>query len=143
MKSLLLLLSLLCTPAPPEGVGETATLVLRIENVQQAGGTLWAGIYESEEDFLNREKARLVHVPVSRTGTMDLRIDALTVGKRYAIAVFHDRNDNGELDTNLFGLPAEPYALSRPLQSWFRKPRFGEMSFVFRPEQGLPPLRLR
>jgi uncharacterized protein (DUF2141 family) len=31
---------------------------------------------------------------------------------RYAIAAFQDINGNGALDTNLFGIPSEPYGLS-------------------------------
>ena len=117
--------------------------MVTVENIQVEAGTLWLGIYASEDDFLDRSKARLVHVPVSGVGSVDVRVDHLTVGKRYAIAVFQDENDNGELDTNFLGLPAEPYALSRPLRSWFRMPRFREMSFIFDPQRGLPPLRLR
>lgn len=31
---------------------------------------------------------------------------------RYAVAAFQDGNDNERLDTNLFGIPSEPYGLS-------------------------------
>ncbi|THH37734.1 DUF2141 domain-containing protein [Neolewinella litorea] len=145
MKLPLLILFLLFfgTATTPPGGGERATLVLQIDNIRSDQGSLWVGIYESENDFLDRHRARLVQQPVRAAGSARLAIDELRVGKAYAIAVFHDVNDNGELDTNFLGLPAEPYALSRPLQSWFRKPRFEEMSFVFRPEVGLPPLELR
>ncbi|WP_116127735.1 DUF2141 domain-containing protein [Lewinella sp. IMCC34183] len=143
MKGLLLLLYLFLPAAAPPADPEVATLVLRVENLQPSTGTLWVGIYRSADDFLDREKARLVHLPVGGSGTMRVPIDGLLVGHRYAIAVFQDTNDNGELDTNFLGLPAEPYALSRPLKSWFRMPRFREMSFVFDPQRGLPPLRLR
>ena len=125
------------------GRAEIGVLEVRIDNIVSRQGTIWLGVYESEDDFLNRDRARLVHQSVHQTGSTFIRIDGLTVDKRYAIAVFHDINDNGELDTNWLGLPAEPYALSRPLRSWFRVPRFDEMSFVFRPEKGLLPLRLR
>ncbi|NJB86864.1 uncharacterized protein (DUF2141 family) [Lewinella marina] len=143
MRSLLLVLSLFFLAVAPPGGSPAATLVLEVANIRSSQGSLWVGIYESEEDFLNRERARLVRHPVRSTGSTRLAIDGLRVGKRYAIAVFHDENDNGELDTNLLGLPAEPYALSRPLQSWLRKPRFDEMCFVFSPDRALPPLRLR
>ncbi|CAH0998731.1 hypothetical protein LEM8419_00077 [Neolewinella maritima] len=140
---LLLILLLFIPSAPAPAPAALATLTLHIENVRSSSGTLWVGIYESPADFLDRDKARLVYQPVHGTGATQVRIDKLVVGRRYAIAVFHDENDNGELDTNLVGLPAEPWAFSRPLQSWLRKPRFEEMSFVFDPRHGLPSLRLR
>ncbi|MBB4079635.1 uncharacterized protein (DUF2141 family) [Lewinella aquimaris] len=139
MPFLVLLLLLL---ASPPGANKTGTLVLRVDHIEEAVGSLWIGIYESEDDFLDRDKARLVRHTVTTTGCERVDIDKLTVGKRYAIAVFHDLNDNGELDTNFLGLPAEPWALSQSLRSWFRRPRFGEMSFVFDPDVGLPPLVL-
>ncbi|MCP9236920.1 DUF2141 domain-containing protein [Lewinella sp. JB7] len=117
--------------------------VLNVDNVREAAGTLWVGIYESEDDFLDRDKARLVSHRVTATGCEHVRIEGLVPGKAYAIAVFHDLNDNGELDTNFLGLPAEPWALSRPLRSWFRRPRFAEMSFVYDPRAGLPAVVLR
>ena len=145
MSLLLLVLSFFGSPSVTPGVpaDELATLTLEVNNVRSSGGTLWIGIYESPQDFLDRENARLVHQAVRMTGTERVCIDGLRVGKRYAIAVFHDENDNGELDTNLLGLPSEPWAFSRPLRSYLRKPRFEEMSFVFDPGSGLPALTLR
>lgn len=143
MHLLLLLLSLFTVPLPPAAPPAKASLLLEVANVRLESGTIWVGIYESEEDFLVREKSRLVYQKVRMTGTERIVIDGLTVGKRYAIALFHDENDNGELDTNLLGLPAEPWAFSRPLRSYLRKPRFEEMSFVFDPNERLPTLRLR
>ncbi|WP_116106285.1 DUF2141 domain-containing protein [Lewinella sp. IMCC34191] len=146
MKWILCLMPFLTLPPAPVTFGarpDKGTLDVRIENIVTNAGTLWIGVYESEDDFLDRERARLIHQPVRHVGEAQVRIDNLTVNKRYAIAVFQDVNDNGDLDTNWLGLPAEPYALSRPLQSWFRAPRFEEMSFVFHPGEELPPMRLR
>ena len=37
----------------------------------------------------------------------------------YAIAVFHDINDNGILDKNALGIPLEPYGFSRNARARF------------------------
>ena len=37
----------------------------------------------------------------------------------YAIRMYHDVNDNGELDTNLMGIPSEPFAFSNNAQGRF------------------------
>lgn len=142
MKLLLALLLFFHLPATGEP-GETVAATLTVDNVATNTGTLWVGIYESPQDFLDREHGRLVSHHVTGTGRQHIYVDGLVVGKTYAVAVFHDENDNGELDTNLLGLPAEPWAFSRSLQSWLRKPRFEEMSFVFEPAGGLPILSLR
>lgn len=38
---------------------------------------------------------------------------------RYALAVIHDENGNGKLDTNVVGLPTEPYGFSRGARGSF------------------------
>ena len=136
----LLLLSLLCCwttyllhaqpPAP-------APLQLTVSNIQEASGNLWVGIYTSDEDWLDREKARLEYFPVTRKGELTVSITGLEAGEDYAFAIFQDVDGDHELNTNFLGIPAEPWALSGKLRSVFRKPYFEEMAFVFRPGQGL------
>lgn len=139
------LLSLLSSLPPESGEEYPATgaLVLAVTNVRQASGTIWVGVYESDADFLSREKARLVACRVDATGMITMDINGLTEGETYALAIFHDLNDNGELDTNWLGLPAEPWAFSGHLRSRLRLPRFGEVSFVYQRENGQQLLRLR
>lgn len=136
----------LLSALPPEEEGHavaTGALALAVTNVQQASGTIWVGVYESSEDFLNRDKARLVACRVNATGSVTMDIDGLVEGKEYALGLFHDLNDNGELDTNWLGLPAEPWAFSGQLRSKLRLPRFGEVSFVYRRNNRHQLLRLR
>ena len=42
----------------------------------------------------------------------------------YAVAVFHDINDNGILDKNALGIPLEPYGFSRNARARFSAPPF-------------------
>jgi len=46
----------------------------------------------------------------------------------YAIQVFQDVNDNGELDMGMFG-PKEPWGNYRHKRPKFRGPKFEEMAF--------------
>ena len=109
-----------------------AVLNLRVENIRAGHGRIWVGVYTSAEDFLDRERARVLPYEITRPGDTTLRVDSLVVGETYALAIFQDLDDNHDLNTNWLGLPAEPWAVSRPIQSYFRAPRFAEMSFVFR-----------
>ena len=43
---------------------------------------------------------------------------------RFAIAVFHDENGNGALDTDILGIPKEGYGFSRNARGSFGPPRF-------------------
>jgi uncharacterized protein (DUF2141 family) len=54
--------------------------------------------------------------------------DALPSGD-YAVAVFHDRNNNGKMDRNILGIPTEHYGFSRDARELFSAPRFSSASF--------------
>lgn len=118
------------------GYGE---LRIEIANINAPQGTIWIGVYASEKDFLNREHGRLLSVPVRQTRSLRARIEDLRTDRYYAIALFHDRNNNGELDRSFLGVPTEPFAFSGRLQSRWRLPRFTEVRFRLEPEH--PPMR--
>lgn len=141
---LLLVLTTFALPAfatPPDTV--IGTLRFSVDNIKYAGGTIWVGVYTSEEDFLDREKARLVAVKISATGEQFIEIPDMIVGQEYALGLFHDKNDNGDFDTNFLGLPSEPWAFSGKLKSRFRLPHFNEVSFHFQEDAPEQMLRLR
>lgn len=135
----LLLVSVSAPPAEPV----TGTMRVYVDNVREATGRIWVGVYTSEEDFLDREKARLVYVHVTDQGPARVDIPELVVGRDYALAIFHDVNDNGEFDLNWLGLPAEPWAFSGMPRTRLRLPRFEEVSFSFRGGNGSKVYRLR
>ncbi len=45
---------------------------------------------------------------------------------RYAVAVYHDENGNGEFDQGFFGIPLEGYAFSNGATAFFSAPGFDE-----------------
>ena len=59
---------------------------------------------------------------------MTLSFDNLAEG-HYAIKLFHDQNDDGELDTDLFGIPSEPYGFSNNASDPFSAPEWTEAKF--------------
>ncbi|WP_405404938.1 DUF2141 domain-containing protein [Paracoccus sp. Ld10] len=58
---------------------------------------------------------------------------------RYAVAVLHDANANGRLDTNVLGMPQERWGISVRPAPRLRPPRFDEAAF----DMGDDPLRLQ
>lgn len=127
-----LLLSLSSTP--PAEVVAKGTLVLEVQNIKTGDGMIWVGVYASASDFLIKEKATLVGIKVDSKKQMTIEIPNLEYGE-YALAVFHDENNNGEMDRNLVGIPSEPFAFSKPPVSKFRIPTFEEVKFTFEPQK--------
>lgn len=95
-----------------------ATLLVRVENVASSEGELRVAVCEHSFD----EAGCRVGAWRSAAERHDFRFDDLTPG-RYAVAVYHDLNGNGELDRVPPGLPTEPYGFSNEVG------RFGPPSF--------------
>lgn len=131
LSSLIIVAFILLTSAMPS----QGALSLEVSNIKEIKGRIWVGIYESDADFLNRETARLVEMAVDHTGNVIIPINALAYGQEYALAIFHDENDNGEMDRNWLGLPTEPWAFSGEPKTRLRLPVFDEVKFTF--EQGM------
>jgi len=49
----------------------------------------------------------------------------------YALAVVHDKNMNGKLDTNFMGIPTEGYGFSNNAKALLSAPSFSAASFPY------------
>ena len=87
----------------------SADLDLKVDNVKGAGGDLRVGVYASADDY---RKTPVKEIKAAADGSpVAIHISGLAPGD-YAIALYHDRNRNEKLDTNLLGIPTEPYGFS-------------------------------
>jgi uncharacterized protein (DUF2141 family) len=50
----------------------------------------------------------------------------------YAIAIHHDQNGDGEMETNMFGIPKEGFGMSRNARGSFGPPDFEDAAFQYR-----------
>lgn len=102
-----------------------ASLILTIEGVRSPTGKIRAALLKSDEQS---GVARTVggQIKPATMGTMSLTFDGLEPGD-YAVQLFHDENDNGIMDRNLFGLPSEGYGFSNGAKASFGPPQFTQM----------------
>lgn len=74
-------------------------------------GTTWVSLYDSQAAFNGKGQPVAASRVKPHDGQSHLSFHGLPEGQ-YAIKLFHDANDNGKLDTNLIGIPTEPYGFS-------------------------------
>ncbi|MCE7041150.1 DUF2141 domain-containing protein [Dyadobacter sp. CY312] len=103
------------------------TLKVEITNVKKAQGKLMIAIYKPDEKFGEGVPAISGIEEVKSIGSKTVPFD-LEPGK-YALALFHDLNGNGELDKNFVGLPKEPYGFSKDFRPKFSAPSFEDCAF--------------
>lgn len=127
-------LGLLCLGT---AIANAATLTLKVEGIRDTEGRVAIAVFNSESGFPDDEtKAiRRVYIPLQQTGqNATTTIKDLAPGN-YAIALFHDNNLSGKLETNLFGIPRKGYGFSNNVNPSLRSARFDEAVFTL-PEGG-------
>lgn len=123
--------------------GKTPNLHLEITGISKVEGQMMVAIYDHEDAYRKSELNQAVKakaVPVN-THKMILKLN-LPYGN-YGIVVYHDENQNGELDTNFFGIPKERYGFSNNARGRFGPPSFEEIVFNFNPNQTRHSIELK
>ncbi len=96
---------------------------LRIEvSVKVLEGDLMLVLFDSKETFDANKPLRAFKAAVDESPIV-FSAEGLKPGT-YAAKAFHDLDGDGELNTNAFGIPTEPYAFSNNAPA-----RFGPASF--------------
>ena len=98
------------TQAPSATVG-TASLTVRFEQLVAPSGQIMMSLFDSEAAHdAGGKPIRAEMIKVEGTSAM-VTFTGLAPG-RYAIKTFHDVDGNGQMKTNPFGMPLEPFAFS-------------------------------
>ncbi len=86
--------------------GQTASIQVNAENIQGNEGLLVLGIFDNEDDFKNKSNP-FQAIKLSFTGNeVSHTFSDLPLGK-YGVAVFHDANGDGKLNTKSMKIPTE------------------------------------
>ncbi len=103
----ILVLSAVCFAEPQDaGVCEVRLI---IKNVQTTNGTIVVSIHDSEKSFSKRIPLQTLRLePELPSVLYTVKLPC----REYAFCVYHDTNGDGELNTNLVGIPKEPFGFS-------------------------------
>ena len=137
-----------------------ADIEIEVRGIKARTGQVHAALFANAEDFVLDLTFRAMvskdgevkigvftkddHMPRAPTGqaaapanaaTVRLHITDITPGT-YAVALYHDVNNDGKLDTNFDGHPLEPWGMSNNPQYTDRKLTFDDAKFEL-PAEGL------
>lgn len=119
--------ALLCVFAPAPA--NAAELDVRILNIESMDGQLMVAVMASKAAFAGDEAPVLSVILPPKTGLVHFATDALPAGE-YAIRVMHDVNGNSSLDSNLIGMPTEPWGMSNDATGNFGPPKWEDARFT-------------
>jgi len=123
---LLFPLALLVGAAPAPAPSPAAVLEVNVRGIRNAAGSIGVALFDetTASGFPMVELTRSTSVLASATG-VTIQFEDLPPG-RYALAVTHDENENGEVDTNEYGVPVEGFGFSNDAMGEMGPPTFAQ-----------------
>lgn len=118
----LLLGHLLTTTTPVQETTKT-NLTVDIQNIKESVGKINVAIFRPCEKFPSCQPVEGKRIE-ARNGKVQVTFE-VEPGD-YAVAVYHDVNNNGSLDKKLFGIPKEPYGFSNNYRPIVSGPNFND-----------------
>ena len=105
----------------------TGTVTVTVDGLDSSEGTVRLEL-TTEANYEADGNVRAAALPIQRK-------QARWVGNdvphgTYAVRLYHDENDNGELDTNLFGVPQEAFGFSNNARGTMGPPDFQNAAFT-------------
>jgi uncharacterized protein (DUF2141 family) len=104
-----------------------AKLEVTVKNIKEPKGTIRVGLFTNENDFLKTAAVGKVVKAIGREITVVF--ENLKPGD-YAVSVIHDENENGELDSNMMGIPKEGFAFGNNAMGMFGPPSFDKVKIT-------------
>ncbi|MFQ5562046.1 MAG: DUF2141 domain-containing protein [Parvularculaceae bacterium] len=105
-----------------------------VNHIKKSVGLITADLYRNDDESFLHKAGRQVRVRFAARAPLTRFCMTAPEAGEYAIAIYHDKNANKKLDKGAFGIPSEPWGLSRNPRIRLRKPRVEEALIKVAPE---------
>lgn len=110
--------------------GQNYKVTITITGLHSNKGKILAGIYNSEIGFPKEAHKAFRRSSFEITENRCIVVFENIPKGVYAIACFHDENNNGKMDTNFLGIPSEGTAASNNAEGFLGPPKFKDAKFI-------------
>ncbi|MEM6841516.1 MAG: DUF2141 domain-containing protein [Bacteroidota bacterium] len=100
-------------------------LTIQVTGLASSEGQVRIAVYNSAKEFT---KTPFQAKEIKIDGKQMVEVTFSLPEGTYAIAAYHDENENGKLDTNLVGIPKENYGFSNNARGSLGPPSFEDAS---------------
>ena len=105
---------------------------VKILNIRNSTGTVDCALFDSPVGFPVEVLRSATNVMMIKVRHTQARCDFEDIPPgTYALAVIHDENSNGVLDTNWLGVPTEGYGFSNDAKGFLGAPLFSAAGFAY------------
>ncbi len=126
-RSIIAAVLLAATVQTADAQDANGTVAIQLSGLQPQGQVM-AQLFNSEAGYRG---GRAVGATITQVNgaTAQIRFTDLAQGQ-YAFRLFHDLNGDGEMNTNPFGIPTEPYAFSNNANGQFGPASWADATFT-------------
>ncbi|MEE9413567.1 MAG: DUF2141 domain-containing protein [Methylococcales bacterium] len=110
---------------------QAASLTIEVSGINNSDGIVHIGLYDKTAGFPDEHQymqGQTFSAADSVEGKATVEFTSLRPGE-YAVAGYHDINNNDEMDTNLVGIPQEPYGASQGARNLLSPPDYDDAKF--------------
>lgn len=123
-RSYLIATALCLTALAPAALA--APLTVTLTNIQTQTGEIRVGVYNVTG--YDRGQAVAGADVAANAASVTVTVEGLTPGE-YGIKLYHDVNSDGEMNSNPFGMPIEPFAFSNNAKGRFGPAKWNDARF--------------
>jgi uncharacterized protein (DUF2141 family) len=124
--------ALACALLPAFTGAQCPGIHVKILNIRNSRGTVACALFDSAQGFPEEYLRMATNVMIIKVRKDQARCDFEDIPPgTYAMAVVHDENMNGKLDTNFLGIPREGYGFSNDAKGPLGAPPFSAASFPY------------
>ena len=127
MKTITALTALIATGFIAAPFASASDLTITVEGIAKTQGTIMLGLFD-EATYNGDGAVNGANLNVE-SDSVSVTFEGLEPGE-YAVRLYHDLNDDGEMNTNPFGMPTEPYAFSNDAQGRFGPAKWEAAKFL-------------
>lgn len=102
---------------------------LQIEEINTVNGKIMIAVFNNEMDFKTKQNPVFADTINADSKIVNTTFNTIPNGT-YAVAIFHDENSDGNLNTAKLGIPTEGVGFSGSIKSINKPPKFSDCSFV-------------
>lgn len=125
--NVLLILLITYTSTFSNHLVEEGTIIITIKNIENQGGIMMVAMFKEEDKFL-KTPSFSQEIPLSTETEIEVIFENIPY-RKYAVSIFHDLNENGDLDSNMIMIPKEPVGFSNDYFPKFGPPKFKNAAF--------------
>jgi uncharacterized protein (DUF2141 family) len=94
------------------------------------GAGIYIALYDSQQNFKNKKFTNALRIPADsvRSDSIYYTLHKIKQGQ-YLIVAYQDLNNDTTINTNVFGMPTEPYLSYNPVKA-MQRPMFSNCKFT-------------